>query len=1328
MAEAAPQSLVAFIPRVLRGALAAGLVPPSERNGAALFVDISGFTPLTHAFVRAFGATRGSEELVRELTRIFELQVCAVHHHGGSVIGFGGDAITCWFDEPQAAGRALAVAMTIRDQLDGHVLTLPGGVSSPITVKLAIAAGSARLHLLGDPLHRRVAVITGATVERMAAAERMANGGEIIVSAEVAEALAAELEITAWREQQGLRGAVVARWRGAVDDWRWPQEARLTTAQLRAWVGAQLYPRLLADGGRYLGAFRRVAALFLHFAGIDYEQDAQAGAVLDAFLREIQSLLHRYGGLLIDVNVGDKGSYLSCAFGALEAHEDDGRRAITAARELLDLATRRPEVREISVGVAYAQVYAGPYGCPQRQTFGMMGEEVILAARLMAAAAPGQVLASPQIARAASRWFRFETLPPRPLKGFAQEIQPRLLIGEKEQAPEDFARTQVIVGRQSEQLELEAALSSLATGRARRLLIEGEAGMGKSTLILGLRRQADALGVRLLLGGADAIHHASPYHAWRPVLEAACGLAPGQGNSPEQPGQRESRCRARLAQLGGSLEERAALLNPVLGLTFGDSDSTRALQGAVRADNTRELILDILRALPGPLALVIEDLHWCDSASLALLRLVAHELESVLLVATRRPPEAGPTDSAQLPGARLLRLGAMNETETAELLRAVLDVRLLPPSLVDWVCRKAEGSPFFSRELVFALCEAGVVSRGGAESRLNLGLGNLAELDFPDTIQGVISSRLDQLSGRELMAVKVASVIGRQFAARVLHDVHPVERDREVLRATLRQLRNADIARELDDHRSYLFTHVLTQEVAYAQLLHEQRGRLHQAVGQWIEAHPSADPAADLPLLAHHYARAAATLRGAGELRQKAMNCLGRAGLQALQHCLNREALDYFTQALTLSDEQQPGEPLAWHAGLAHAHMALGQFQAAQQHALRAFELLGMPVPPGAGGRLVDILKHLSRIVWRNLRRRSPFPSDESAPPAPTPHWSPQDPMRLLQVYSRALFHENDIAGMLCANLRSLDAAEHVASSPEAALAYGHAMMTLDVFKAPRLAEAYGERAIAIATAAQNPSSLIALHIDRAMVHMSHARWVEAARDFEQARALAAEIGDHWQWGEAQAMLADMALMRGELEPAEQLYGELRRRALRQDSTVQLAWCLRPGVIGLLDRGQPQAALDLLDEYQPALEATNECLVRIDALGLRALAQTRLGRPEATSMVDEVHALIDRVSPPVAYPRYFGLRALADAGLIVCQRDPASRRARQQAKTTLRYLSQYARTFVYAQPRVALLRAGLGLTRGPAPAARRAIEAAGRQAEALCLAPEKALADHLASA
>jgi DNA-binding response OmpR family regulator/predicted metal-dependent HD superfamily phosphohydrolase len=425
MRKAFVEPLSVYLPMDRRQALVRGESLPDRASGSALFADISGFTPLTAALARELGLRRGAEELTRLLNEVYGVLIAEVHRYGGNVIGFSGDAITCWLDgdtgqHAVACGLAMQAAMAPFTSVQ-----TPAGTPVSLAIKVAVAAGPVRRFLVGDPDIQNVEVIAGRTLDHLADAEHQANRGEVVVTAEILEQAGNQLMVSEWRvdHETGQRFAVVAGLTGTVSDRPWPElpPNSLADSRCRPWLWPTVHQRVTSGTKQFLAELRPVAALFLQFGGIDYDADDGAGQKLDAFVRWVQTIIDHHQGTFVQLTVGDKGSYLYAAFGAPVAHQDDEVRAVRAA---LALELPPPElsfVTGIQMGLSRGRMRTGAYGSTTQRTYGALGDNTNLAARLMQAA-QGGILCDEGVYQAAHMHLGFEALPPIQVKGKVEPV------------------------------------------------------------------------------------------------------------------------------------------------------------------------------------------------------------------------------------------------------------------------------------------------------------------------------------------------------------------------------------------------------------------------------------------------------------------------------------------------------------------------------------------------------------------------------------------------------------------------------------------------------------------------------------------------------------------------------------------------------------------------------------------------------------------------------------------------------------------------------------------------------------------------------------------
>jgi class 3 adenylate cyclase/CheY-like chemotaxis protein len=432
--NSAADTAAVYIPMDRRQALAHGATLPEHTTGAALFADISGFTALTETFARELGLQRGAEEITRQINQIHTVLIENVHRYRGSVVGFSGDAITCWFDsslpsasESPAAGnanlRALACALSMQADLKRFAnLATPNGTTLSIGVKVALAAGTARRWLVGDPAKQVIDVLVGSTIDDLSEAEHLAQRGEVVAPQSFTAGLGGSAIVSEWRA--GNRFAILSGLTTPVAAAPWPELPvdAITNEQAQVWLPPAVFEKVQNGQSAFLSELRPAAPLFLKFGGLDYDNDPQAQTKLDAFIRWVQSVIDEHDGAILQVTMGDKGSYIYIVFGAPLAHYDDAVRATLTALKLQQPPAQFNFLTDIRVGVTYGQMRAGAYGSPAQRSYGAIGDKTNLAARLMMAAAPNATLGDEAIYEAARDQIQFQTLPPITVKGKSQPL------------------------------------------------------------------------------------------------------------------------------------------------------------------------------------------------------------------------------------------------------------------------------------------------------------------------------------------------------------------------------------------------------------------------------------------------------------------------------------------------------------------------------------------------------------------------------------------------------------------------------------------------------------------------------------------------------------------------------------------------------------------------------------------------------------------------------------------------------------------------------------------------------------------------------------------
>ena len=882
------QALTLYLPPDRLISLARAETLSDHASGSALFADISGFTTMTEQTTRTLGVRRGIEDLTHQINRVYDVLIGSVEQYGGSVISFAGDAITCWFDENQheLAARALAAAWFMQTAMAAF---------EGLAVKIAITSGGVRRFAVGDPDIQHLDVLAGTTIGRLSAGEQMAHAGEILADEATITQLGIASSISVWRStDSGERFALIETISQQVAPIPFGNRlVEISADTLKPWLLPAVYKREQNGHGTFLTELRPVAVLFLRFSGIDYDQDPQSGDKLDALMRRVQQIVEQVEGALLQLTIGDKGSYFYAGFGAPVAHEDDALRAVQAALKLRELPQEFSFLQPVQIGVSSGIMRTGAYGGSTRQTYGALGDETNLAARLMTSAAPGEILISGRVQAMVAENFSFESCPPLIVKGKAEPQAIFTVSGERRGRAVRLGEPTYalpMLGRQTELDLVKSKLQQTAQRQGQVIGITAEAGMGKSRLVAEVIRAAHGLGFTCLGGACESSGTNTAYLVWKPIWQAFFDL------DPQMPVEQLMRhVEDQIAERAPTRRDALPLLAPLFDVTLEDNDYTRALEPKDRRSVLTALLEDCLKSAASetPLLLVLEDLHWIDPLSHDLLDALARvsAILPISFVLAYRPAESMGLPALRveaLPHFTHVGLDPLSAVDTEQLIRAKLAQWFpeadgdLPPLLVQRLNERAEGNPFYFEELLNYLHDHDISPYDEAA---------LKALELPSSLHALILSRIDQMTEPQQASLKTASIIGRLFRVAWLHGYYPLLGNLERIKADLTALTQADLTRldAPDPELAYLFKHVVTQEVAYESLSYATRTQLHEQLAQFIET-LGADTYLDL--LAYHYGQSSNAVKQREYFR--------KAGDAAKAAYANEAAIDYYARLLPL--------------------------------------------------------------------------------------------------------------------------------------------------------------------------------------------------------------------------------------------------------------------------------------------------------------------------------------------------------------------------------------------------------------------------------------------
>lgn len=580
------------------------------------------------------------------------------------------------------------------------------------------------------------------------------------------------------------------------------------------------------------------------------------------------------------------GDAVFAVFGWPVAHDDDALRATHCAlaiRAGLDrLEDPAGEALQVRIGIATGEVVAAPREVPGAQDWSLTGPAVTTAARIQGIAGPGEILLDEATIRATRKGLRIEDLGSRVLRGQRRPVRIGRLLGEAGFQPWQPPGGP-FVGRAREQAILRDALVKVrGEGRGGTILVEGEAGIGKSRLLADLEGDARRADIRWTWVDNVSYGVAEPYRFARALAQAIADEHETDSGTmlrellfTDDVDPAEAR---RWAGGVAAVARDAAFSGWEAEAPLAPSDPADVARD-VRAAAVR--YFDRLVEVDGPRVLVVDDLHWLDPSSAGIFEaLVEASARLPLLVLVGSRPDPARPPSLAGPHVQVVALTGLAEPETGELARAVSGASVRDAD-VRRLHARTGGNPLFIGETVRAIVDEGAITIDG-----RLSITGAAGPAVPATLRALLGSRIDALSGETRTVLRVASVLGVSFGEAMVEAVL----GNTVAPAVYERLAEAAMIVPIDSRGGWRFCHPLIHDAAYSSLLASDRRSLHARVADQIEGHPR-PPA--IGVLAHH--------RAAAGDADRAIPLLLQAADQSLDLGARSEAAAYLEAAAALA-------------------------------------------------------------------------------------------------------------------------------------------------------------------------------------------------------------------------------------------------------------------------------------------------------------------------------------------------------------------------------------------------------------------------------------------
>jgi predicted ATPase/class 3 adenylate cyclase len=1033
---------------------------------------------------------------------------------------------------------------------------------------------------------------------------------------------------------------------------------------------------------------RQVTVLFADLSGYTAfaeRMDPEAvKSLVDRALLRLGQEVTRYGGT-VDKYIGDN---VMAIFGAPVAHEDDEERAVRAG---LGMQAAMGEVNDglpdgahfaLRVGVNTGEVLAGAIG----DAYTVVGDTVNVASRLQSAARPGSVTVGERTMRATDAAVEYSALEPLDLKGKAERVpawEAVGLIAEHSVRRVSPASESPLVGRTQELDALDSLYERVVReGSSHLVTVVGEAGVGKSRLLREFEQRLAEHPSTPTVRTGRCLPYGSGIVFWAlgEVLRAECGIV--ETDSSEQAWQK---LRGYVGDLMGDASPHSDREAALIGRLLGVDVPPELAPDEGDPERTREAFLSALRrgieaiANRRPFVIAFEDIHWADDGMLDAIEHLAQWVRAPLMLVClardelldRRPSWGGGRRSATQ-----LMLSPLSDEHSRALVR-----QLLPQGqeVVPAVAERSGGNPLFAEEMARRIAEEGTIEAA----------------ELPDTVQAVLAARLDSLEPFERRLVQQASVVGRTFPEGVLAGMAQAEGrdlDRALIALQEKDILVPSVDGPLVGEREMAFKHVLIRDVAYGMLPKAVRSRKHFEVGSFLENRAGDRTDEVVPLLAEHYGRAAALGRESGvapqeldSMRNRALRFLEEAGDTAARLYANREAAAHYRHARAICPQEGRADGVRIGEKLGDVSLRLGRVDEAigvwsdclEWH--RGQEDLE---------RVADLHRKIGAALSHKGERKAAIEHYQKGinllkdgPPR----------IELVRLYEEAAWlylHTGDNMLAIYASEKALRLAERLEETRAASRAHGIFGRVFGRIGDTEKARQNLERAVELARGSDDGETILALSALGRQLEISEADVAGARAVYEEALALAEQVGMLPAQVELHAWLAQLAAYGADWEQVERsteasatlaereglvgklclpyaLRGLLRWREGRiGEATVlfhrahelaeQVGWseiafqALFGLALALRDQGDLDGATAALDQAIEVCERAGLIAQSIQATGARAVILALAHRPQAAR---EAAAMASQMAERLHYP--VG-RAAALEARGVADEDPAA--------------------------------------------------------------------------
>jgi class 3 adenylate cyclase/tetratricopeptide (TPR) repeat protein len=775
-------------------------------TGSLMHVDITGFTAMSESLARM--GNEGAEFMASTLNRFFEHMLGIASEWGGVQMKFGGDAMLLLFSGTDHAAHAAACGREMQSAMRFFRKIKVVDDVCQLRMRVGIHSGKFYSASIGDPDKTLHYFLFGSDVNKAADVEPMAEPGQVVVSTETAELINGRGKCLSTKHDGIWRVTQVNTQKPVISD------IDFSTAPCDMLRRYMMPPIAQGRTAGLAGEHRRTTIVFIYLIGtselLSETGEKETLGQVDTYVKMVLTTVERYGGYLAASDVSEHGDKLIVLFGAPVSRDEQETNSVRFAYELNNRLNESALGLQHQIGINSGFVFAGEIGSSWRREYTVIGDNVNLAARLMAAAGEGNVLVSESTAKRTGDECELRRLRPIRVKGKSKPIHIYKLEGLKKTS-QHLARYEdtPFVGRENEMAKLQKLSDRVMRGSCEWAYIYGEPGIGKTRLCIELAQHLRSSGWRFLHGTCRTHTTQSPFSVWIDPLRLLFGIE--LSDAPESAWEK---IKTVVERLRPELRDFAPLVSEILGYPGEQNPVVQSLDAKSRHEKRLQIIAELFEKVSqeSPVIVFLDDTQWIDSSSSELIRSLLAKKNSSLFVCLTSRQEQIPKEIMDYDPGVSLHLAVLSENASMQLVKSIND---LSDNDICAIVERANGNPLFLKELA----------------------SNSSDSDdvLPETIHDVIMLRMDRLGDEERNTLQLASVIGVSFDTitftPIVSDNYTHEKTKELLRALIEH----EFINKTAGDGVYVFINNLTWEVVYESLLFAKRRELHNQIADYLQ-------------------------------------------------------------------------------------------------------------------------------------------------------------------------------------------------------------------------------------------------------------------------------------------------------------------------------------------------------------------------------------------------------------------------------------------------------------------------------------------------------------